>query len=111
MTNALMKSFAKTIVLTAALLVPLSSQAKKADSRTRVKDAMKTATEFMMEKVSFRGGFVWNYLPDMSRRWGELEAKPTMAWVQSPGTPDVGNLLLDAYHATGDEYYLSLIHI
>lgn len=100
-----MKSIVKTIVLTAVLLVPLSSQAKKADSRTRAKDAMKTATEFMMEKVSFRGGFVWNYLPDMSRRWGELEAKPTMAWVQSPGTPDVGNLLLDAYHATSDEYY------
>lgn len=28
-----------------------------------------------------------------------------MVWVQPPGTPSVGHLLLDAYHATHDEYY------
>lgn len=66
---------------------------------------MKTATQFMMDKVSYNGGFVWNYLPDMSRSWGEMEAKRTMVWIQPPGTPSVGHLLLDAYHATGDEYY------
>ena len=59
----------------------------------------------MMNKVSYNGGFVWNYLPDMSRSWGEMEAKRTMVWIQPPGTPSVGHLLLDAYHATGDEYY------
>ena len=72
---------------------------------------MRAATSFMMDEVSCNGGFVWNYLPDLSRRWGEMEAKPTMVWIQPPGTPSVGHLLLDAYHATGDEYYLSLIHI
>lgn len=36
---------------------------------------------------------------------GEMEAKRTMVWIQPPGTPSVGHLLLDAYHATGDEYY------
>ena len=66
---------------------------------------MKKATQYMMDSLSFHGGFVWNYLPDKSRRWGELEARPTMIWMQSPGTPDMGQLLLDAYHATGDEYY------
>ena len=66
---------------------------------------MKKATRFMMDSVSCHGGFVWSYLPDKSRRWGELEASPTMIWMQSPGTPDMGQLLLDAYHATGDEYY------
>ena len=66
---------------------------------------MKKATRFMMDSVSCHGGFVWSYLPDKSRRWGELEARPTMIWMQSPGTPDMGQLLLDAYHATGDEYY------
>ena len=30
--------------------------------------------------------YVWSYLPDMSRRWGEMEAKPSMIWIQHPGT-------------------------
>lgn len=66
---------------------------------------MKAATRFMVEKVSTNGGYVWSYLPDLSRRWGEMEAKPSMIWVQPPGTGTMGHLFLDAYHATGDEYY------
>ena len=62
----------------------------------------------MMDSISYRGGFVWNYLPDGSRQWGEMEAKRTMVWMQSPGTPQVGHVLLDAYHATGDEYYYQM---
>lgn len=69
---------------------------------------MKQATIAMMEKVSRDGGFVWGYLPDFSRTWGELEAYPTSVWVQSPGTPAVGNILLDAYHATKDEFYYTM---
>jgi PelA/Pel-15E family pectate lyase len=66
---------------------------------------MKRATTFMIEKVAHKGAFVWNYLPDLSRRWGELEARETMIWIQPPGTPTMGHLFLDAYHSTGDEYY------
>ena len=66
---------------------------------------MKRATTFMVEKVAYKGGYVWSYLPDMTRRWGEMEATPTMIWIQPPGTPSMGHLFLDAYHATGDEYY------
>ena len=71
----------------------------------RVLAAMKKATTFLVEKVSYRGGYLWNYAPDFSRVWGELEAKPTMMWIEPPGTPAMGHLFLDAYHATGDEYY------
>src|SRR5262245_19628389 len=73
--------------------------------RGKVLDTMKRATTFMVDKVAYRGGYVWNYLPDMSRRWGELEARETMIWLQPPGTASMGHLFLDAYHATGDEYY------
>ena len=66
---------------------------------------MKRATAFMVDKVSTNGGYVWNYLPDLSRRWGEMEARDTMIWIQPPGTATMGHLFLDAYHATGDEYY------
>src|SRR5690606_21269834 len=40
-----------------------------------------------------------------SRRWGEMEAYETMIWLQPPGTSSMGHVFLDAYHATGDEYY------
>ena len=49
---------------------------------------------------------MWFYTPDLSRRWGEMEAYKTMIWVQPPGTTSMGHLFLDAYHATGDRYYL-----
>jgi len=71
----------------------------------QTQNAMKIASQFMLDKVSYRGGFVWSYLPDFSRQWGELEARRSMIWMQPPGTASVGHLFLDAYHATGDEFY------
>ncbi|MCE3253030.1 MAG: pectate lyase [Cellvibrio sp.] len=71
----------------------------------QTQNTMKTASQFMLDKVSYRGGFVWSYLPDFSRQWGELEARRSMIWMQPPGTASVGHLFLDAYHATGDEFY------
>jgi hypothetical protein len=86
-------------------LIAADVSAAEAVKKPQVLDAMKRATTFMVEKVSTQGGYVWSYLPDFSRRWGELEARPSMIWVQAPGTPEMGQLFLDAYHATGDEYY------
>lgn len=82
---------------------PLHSQNK--ELRSEVSRTMLRATRFMVEKVSTNGGYVWYYLPDLSRRWGEMEAYSTMIWVQSPGTVSMGHLFLDAYNTTGDEYY------
>ena len=67
--------------------------------------AMMVATKYMVDSVSTNGGYVWYYLPDLSRRWGEMEAYKTMIWVQDGGTVTVGDMLLDAYKATGDEYF------
>jgi len=67
--------------------------------------AIKKATIYMVEEVSTNGGYLWYYLPDFSRRWGEMEAYETMIWVQPPGTASMGHLFLDAYELTGDEYY------
>lgn len=94
------------LCLLIALVVGLTVSAKpKQTPDEATRNAMRRATAFMMEKVSYNGGFVWNYLPDFSRQWGEMEAKRTMVWIQPPGTPSVGHLLLDAYHCTGDGYY------
>lgn len=73
--------------------------------RREARDAMKRAARFMREAVAYRGGYVWSYLPDFSRRWGEMEAYPTMIWIQPPGTATVGHLYLDCFNATRDEFY------
>ncbi|ODP37258.1 pectate lyase [Sphingomonas turrisvirgatae] len=73
--------------------------------KARILETMKRATRFMVEKIAYRGGYLWSYLPDRSRVWGELEAYKSMIWIQPPGTATMGHLYLDAYHATGDDYY------
>ncbi len=85
-------------------VVPLMTLAD-GPSRSEVEATMKDATRFMREEASFRGGYLWSYLPDFSRVWGELEAKRTMIWIQPPGTATVGHLYLDAFAATKDRYY------
>lgn len=90
--------------MAAALALPASAATPRA-SRAEVLATMRRATAFMTDKAAVHGGYVWSYLPDFSRRWGELEASATQVWVQPPGTGTVGHLFLDAYHATGDEAY------
>lgn len=66
---------------------------------------MKKATQFMVDKVSYRGGYVWSVSEDFSRRDGEVPARATQIWIQQ-GTPDVANAYLDAYDATRDPVFL-----
>lgn len=99
-------SSARSVVVTiAATLAVAAGIADAQPKAAEVEQAMKRAARFMVEEVSYKGGYVWSYLPDFSRRWGELEARETMIWVQPPGTATMGHSFLDAYHATGDEYY------
>jgi len=95
-------SIARFMLAAIALLVATPALAQ---DRGEIERTMRRASEFMVEHVSTEGGYVWSYLPDMSRRWGEAEAAPTMIWIQPPGTATMGQVFLDAYHATGDEYY------
>lgn len=91
------------LIAFAAITIGASAR-QKGLTDEQVKSTMKKATEFMVEKVSNNGGYLWNYAPDFSRQWGELECKPSMMWIEG-GTPMMGNVFLDAYHATGDPYY------
>ena len=92
-----------------SFMLVMSSTLQAAETPQELKKqclkTMKNATGFMVEDVSTNGGYLWHYLPDMSRRWGEMEAYETMIWVQPPGTTSMGHLFLDVYQATGDEYY------
>src|SRR5262245_18549979 len=74
-------------------------------TREQVLATMKRATAFMVDKVGYKGGYVWSYTADLSRRWGEMEAFPTMMWLQGAGSNGMGHVFLDLYLATKDEYY------
>lgn len=79
--------------------------AQKKNLTEDVEKTMLDATRYMVENVSTNGGYVGTYLPDFSRRWGELEFYKTQIQVQNDGVVSMGNIFLDAYGATGDEYY------
>ena len=93
------------IVLVTFISKPVMSAQKPGKLTQESEQTMLRATQFMVEKVSTNGGYLWNYLPDFSRMWGEMEAYNTMIWLQHPGTVSMGHLFLDAYHATENEYY------
>ncbi|MES2941892.1 MAG: pectate lyase [Pseudomonadota bacterium] len=67
--------------------------------------AIKRAVSYMDEVVSYKGGYVWSYSPDLTQTFGEMEAKRTMLWLQPPGTSSIGHTYLDAFHAMTDERF------
>jgi hypothetical protein len=98
----------RTLLVTAvaAIATPALAQTGAPADRAAIIAAMKRAAAFMTKEAAVEGGYVWTYLPDFSRRWGELEAGPTMIWVQPPGTGTMGHAFPDAFHATGDRQFL-----
>jgi hypothetical protein len=81
-----------------ALGAELSEQAGQA--------AMQKAVSFFRDKVSASGGYLWQYSGDLSEREGEQQASATQAWTQPPGTPFVGEALLEAYLVSNEDYLL-----
>lgn len=96
-------------VLLVALLwvcVPCTARSDEAAVRQGVAGALRRAADFFRTQVATEGGYLWRYSEDLARREGEGRASASTVWVQPPGTPSVGIAFLDAYHATGDKYYL-----
>ena len=100
-----MKIKQRVLLIVCTLWLPLELFAQTDRLDNKIKETMLRATKYMVEEVSYNGGYVWYYLPDFSRRWGEMEAYETMIWLQDPGTISMGHVFLDAYKATGEEYY------
>jgi hypothetical protein len=94
--------------LVAALLLWLGPADAGEDLKeAQVLAAMKRATDFIMNTVSNRGGFLWHYSEDFSKQWGEVPARKSQIWVQPPGsTTTVGMMLLRAATVTKDPDYL-----
>jgi len=103
--NALIALFAS---LLASALAAGTFAEEKTVERGPVLDSVKKAARFLTETVSTRGGFVWVYTADLSDQWGEIPARKSQVWVQSPGTASMGRLMLRAYGATDDGEYLEM---
>lgn len=72
--------------------------------------ALARAVAFYRNHVSAEGGYLWRYSADLAHREGEGRAGRLTAWVQSPGTPRVGQAYLTAYRLTGEKDYLQAAH-
>ncbi len=88
------------------MLTPASALCQQASLPERAAAGLRKACGYLRDKVSAEGGYLWRYSADLSKREGEGKATATQVWVQPPGTPTVGQVWLDAHHATGDRYYL-----
>ena len=92
------------LVILFDVIFPGTSSAQPAVSE--VLKAMKNASNFMMNTVSNRGGFLEYYSDDFSMQWGEVPARKSMIWLYGTNTVEVGMMHLDAYEVTGDPLYL-----
>jgi PelA/Pel-15E family pectate lyase len=85
----------------------LAAVAANEPARAAVEAALKKAATFYAQNCSNSGGYAWRHSRDLRLSEGEGETSKTSCWVQPPGTPSVGDALLDVYEVTGDQQYLA----
>lgn len=78
----------------------------EAPTRTEAEQALRKAVSFFHTHVARHDGYVWIYSPDLKWSQGEAVTGPSTVWVQPPGTPAVGEAILDAYEATAEPAFL-----
>jgi hypothetical protein len=83
----------------------LTAASSAADLSAEARAAMAKASRFF-RSIATEGGYLWQYSLDLKTRRGEEPAGASQIWVQSPGTPAMGQAFLRAYRATGDAQYL-----
>jgi len=96
------------LLFCSAFLLAAENEAPALDAGLvqRAVEALHRCTEYLVTRVSYRGGYVGSYLPDLSDQWGETHCKRWEHWIQPPGSPATGMALLDAWRATGDPIHL-----
>lgn len=97
---------ATSLILLLILCTSTYAQKVKELTPEKVIDAMKKSSDFMVNKVSTHGGYLWFYNEEMTEYYGEVPARPSQIWVQGPGTPAMGELFLKMYKTTGESCFL-----
>jgi len=88
------------------LLCGTLAPAAEPPTRSQAAAGLRKAVAFFREKVAVGGGYVWRYSADLTKREGEGKVGATTVWVQPPGTPTVGEALVEVYELTRGRYYL-----
>ena len=96
------------LLASSCCLAPLALPAAPPLTQQEGARELRRAVDFFRQHVSIQGAYLWRYSADLSLREGEGRASKTTAWVQPPGTPTVGQALLQVYRNTGDRYYLEV---
>jgi len=73
-----------------------------AATRDEATAALKRAVSFYHSHAASHGGYVYRYSGDFKLREAEGIPAPDTIWIQPPGTPAVGEAMLQAHEATGD---------
>lgn len=68
--------------------------------KARARAALENAVGFFVDTISRHGGYVYKYSDDLAHSQGEVVTGPDTVWVQPPGTPEVGQALLDVFEWT-----------
>lgn len=92
-------------LLILSILSPIIGWAQN-PAREETQAALHKAVAFFNDNVSIKGGYLWKYSADLTKREGEGKVEATTAWLQPPGTPFIGESLLDLYDLTDDPFYL-----
>ncbi len=98
------------LTLSICALTPIGQCDDQMPLPERAETALWQACSFFREQVSCEGGYLWRYSADLAKREGEGRADASAVWVQPPGTPSVGQALLEVYQRIGDRRYLGLAH-
>ena len=103
-----LKKIHKTVIAVSIsfyLITASYGQSTVTITKDNVLSAMRKATDYMANVVSYKGGYLQNYSEDLTELHGEVPARKTQIWVQS-STPQMGDLYLTIYKTTGDKAYL-----
>lgn len=90
-------------LLVVGLLFSPRAAVRAADLPQQAEAALARGVTFFHQQVAAHGGYVYLYSADLTKQEGEGRTTREQAWVQPPGTPAVGEALLQAYLRTGSQ--------
>lgn len=76
--------------------VSFAASLDKAEARA----TLEKAVGFFVDTIARHGGYVYKYSDDLAHSQGEVVTGLDTVWVQPPGTPEVGQALLDVFEWT-----------
>lgn len=68
--------------------------------KAQARAVLEKAIGFFVDTIARHGGYVYKYSDDLVHSQGEVVTGPDTVWVQPPGTPEVGQALLDVFEMT-----------